>query len=145
LTPTLQNKYQEKHEAVFMPPFWPFKRSKKNDDEIDEAPPQPVIYRKGEEVHSKKHSASPEKDDRAYKDALALFGSGDTTVSASTNLAEEYDGVVDQATQPTESSEEASFEWVHHTDGYHYRKKADGQFESTPYVKNGDGTYTPFA
>ena len=128
-----------------MPPFWPFKRSKKNDDEIDEAPPQPVVYRKGEEVHSEKHSASTERDDRAYKDALALFGSGDTTVSASTNLAEEYDGVVDQATQPPESSEEETFEWVHHTDGYHYKKKTDGQFEPTPYVKNGDGSYTPFA
>lgn len=128
-----------------MPPFWPFKRSKKNDDEIDEAPPQPVVYRKGQDVHSAKHSASAERDDRAYKDALALFGSGDTTVSASTNLAEEYDGVVDQATQPTESSEEEMFEWVHHTDGYHYKKKADGQFEPTPYLKNGDGSYTPFA
>ena len=106
-----------------MPPFWPFKRSKKNDDEIDEAPPEPVVYRKGQEVHSEKHSASPERDDRAYKDALALFGSGDTTVSASTNLAEEYDGVVNQATQPTESTEEETFEWVHHTDGYHYKKK----------------------
>ena len=133
------------HEPVVMPPFWPFKRSKKNDDEIDEAPPQPVVYRKGQEVHSEKHSSSVERDERAYKDALALFGSGDASVSASTNLAEQYDGVVDQATQSTEPSEEESFEWIHHTDGYHYRKKQDGQFEPTPYVKNSDGSYSAFA
>ena len=133
------------HEPVVMPPFWPFKRSKKNDDEIDEAPPQPVVYRKGQEVHSEKYSSSVERDERAYKDALALFGSGDASVSASTNLAEQYDGVVDQATQSTEPSEEESFEWIHHTDGYHYRKKQDGKFEPTPYVKNGDGSYSAFA
>ena len=128
-----------------MPPFWPFKRANKNDDIVDELPPKPVVYRKGQDVHSDKHTSTVERDERAYKDALALFGSGNTEVSASTNLADQYDGVVDESNQTTTASGDESFEWVHHTDGYHYRKKQDGQFETTPYVKNSDGSYTAFS
>ena len=47
-----------------MPPFWPFKRSKQNDD-LDEAPPAPVVYRKNQEVHTEKHSTSLERDEDA--------------------------------------------------------------------------------
>ena len=133
------------HEPVVMPPFWPFKRSKKNDDEIDEAPPQPVVYRKGQEVHSEKHSSSVERDERAYKDALALFGGGETTVNASKNVADDYDGVTDQSSTPSEVNVAEQFEWIHHTDGYHYKKMENGQFEPTPYLKNEDGSYSAYA
>ena len=66
-----------------MPPFWPFKRSKKNSMELDEVAPEAIVYRKNEEVHTEKHAKSIERNDEAYKDALALFGNGDTTVTAS--------------------------------------------------------------
>ena len=38
-----------------------------------------------------------------------------------------------------------AFTWVHHTDGYHYKKKADGSFDATAHVKNNDGTYIPYS
>jgi len=38
-----------------------------------------------------------------------------------------------------------AFTWIHHTDGYHYKKKADGSFDATPHVKNNNGTYIPYS
>ena len=38
-----------------------------------------------------------------------------------------------------------AFTWVHHTDGYHYKKKGDGSFDATPHVKNNNGTYIPYS
>ena len=122
-----------------MPPFWPFKRSKKNSMELDEESPEAIVYRKDEEVHSEKHAKSIERNEAAYKDALALFGGGDTTVTASTNVADLYDGVTDVA------KPESTSEWVHHTDGYHYEKNGDGSFLSTPHVKQSDGSYVPYS
>jgi hypothetical protein len=140
----LQNKYELQDRACSMPPFWPFKRSKHNDD-IDEAPPAPIVYRKEQEVHTEKHANSLERDENAYKDALALFGGGDTTVKASKNVAEHYDGVTDQPLTSGEPEVTKRFEWIHHTDGYHYKKMENGQFEPTPFVKNEDGSYSPYA
>ena len=99
------------------------------------------MYRKGQDVHTEKHSTSQERDESAYKDALALFGGGETTVVASTNVADAYDGVSNES--PEENP--PSFEWVHHSDGYHYKKLSDGQFEPTAYVKNSDGSYSEYA
>jgi len=137
----LQNKYEDGMKRHAMPPFWPFKRTKKNEDIIDETPPAPIVYRKGQDVHTEKHSKSQERDESAYKDALALFGGGETTVVASTNVADAYDGVSNES--PEENP--PSFEWVHHSDGYHYKKLSDGQFEPTAYVKNADGSYSEYA
>lgn len=128
-----------------MPPFWPFKRAKKNEEAIDESPPAPIVYRKGQDVHTTKHSTSQVRDESAYKDALALFGDGETTVVASGIIADKYDGVSNEPTPDTPKQFEPTFEWIHHSDGYHYKKLSDGQFEPTPYVKNGDGTYSEYA
>jgi len=38
-----------------------------------------------------------------------------------------------------------AFTWIHHTDGYHYKKKADGSFDATPHVKNNNGSYIPYS
>ena len=38
-----------------------------------------------------------------------------------------------------------AFTWIHHTDGYHYKKKANGSFDATPHVKNNNGTYIPYS
>ncbi|MEZ8078174.1 MAG: hypothetical protein QMC53_00980 [Candidatus Poseidoniaceae archaeon] len=38
-----------------------------------------------------------------------------------------------------------AFTWIHHTDGYHYKKKGDGSFDATPHVKNNNGTYIPYS
>ena len=127
-----------------MPPFWPFKRTNQKEEVIDETPPAPIVYRKGQDVHTEKHSSSEERNESAYKDALALFGGGDTTVVASSNVADEYDGVSNEPTDETTPDPELAFEWVHHSDGYHYKKLSDGAFEPTAYVKNADGSYSAY-
>ncbi len=127
-----------------MPPFWPFKRSNKNEEVVDETPPAPIVYRKGQDVHTEKHSSLEERDESAYKDALALFGGGDTTVVASNNVADEYDGVGNEPSVESTSVESPIFEWVHHSDGYHYKKLSDGTFEPTAYVRNADGSYSEY-
>ncbi len=128
-----------------MPPFWPFKRAKKNEDTFDETPPAPIVYRKDQDVHTEKHSTSVERDENAYNDALALFGGGDTSIVASVNAADQYDGASNENPQATSLEEESNFEWIHHTDGYHYKKLKSGQFEPTAYTKNSDGSYSEYA
>lgn len=128
-----------------MPPFWPFKRSNKKEEFIDETPPAPIVYRKGQDVHTEKHSTTKERNESAYKDALALFGGGDTTVVASSNVADEYDVVTNEPTDETIQEAKPSFKWVYHSDGYHYKKLSDGAFEPTAYVKNADGSYSEYA
>ncbi|CAI8351906.1 MAG: Uncharacterised protein [Candidatus Poseidoniaceae archaeon] len=127
-----------------MPPFWPFKRTSKKEEVIDEMPPAPIVYRKGQDVHTEKHSTTEERNESAYKDALALFGGGDTMVVASSNVVDEYDGVSNEQTDETTLEAEPEFEWVHHSDGYHYKKFSDGAFEPTAYVKNADGLYSEY-
>ena len=147
-----------------MPPIWPFKKKKELDQEIDEAPPAPVVYKRGEDPHAR---AAVETDAGAYKDALALFGGGSSEVAAATDQSVHYDGVTASSVEGTpaqggdsrrpdgSSSEgtstsdgpapEPSHTWVHHTDGYHYKQHADGSFEPTPHVKQADGTYAPYS
>jgi len=127
-----------------MPPFWPFKRTKKKEEVIDETPPTPIVYRKGQDVHTAKHSSMEERNESAYKDALALFGGGDTSVVASSNVADEYDGVSNEPVNASVPEDTPAFEWVHHSDGYHYKKLSDGAFEPTAYVKNADGSYSEY-
>ena len=147
-----------------MPPIWPFKKKRELDQEIDEAPPAPVVYKRGEDPHAR---AAVEADAGAYKDALALFGGGSSEVAAATDQSAHYDGVTTSSTEGTpsqsvdtrgsddstpeassttdESAPEPSHTWVHHTDGYHYKQHADGSFEPTPHVKQEDGTYAPYS
>jgi hypothetical protein len=109
-----------------MAPIWPFKK-KQEVLELDEAPPAPITYKKGEDPNARPPSTTV--DASAYKDALALFGDGSSKVEAATDQSVNYDGVAEQApaaVQPqleASSDEEESFTWVHHTDGYHYKKK----------------------
>ena len=98
-------------------------------------------------------------DATAYTDALALFGDGSSSVHAASDQTERYDGIVsggeagrdDTASASSESTHEdaqaevADHSWVHHSDGYHYKRLSDGSFEPTAYTKNEDGTYTPYA
>lgn len=139
-----------------MPPFWPFKRSSEP-DQVDEAPPAPVVYKKGEDPNRREAAVSV--DATAYTDALALFGDGSSSVHAASDQTERYDGIVsggeagrdDTASASSESTHEdaqaevADHSWVHHSDGYHYKRLSDGSFEPTAYTKNEDGTYTPYA
>jgi hypothetical protein len=130
-----------------MAPIWPFKK-KEPIAQVEEAPPAAIIYRKGEDPNARPQQ--DEVDSSAYKDALALFGGGSSTVEAATDQSVRYDGVTSPQPEPSVSEpslvEEApEFTWVHHTDGYHYKRKASGEFEPTPHTKSGDGIYTPYS
>ena len=144
----LVRRFLEQDEARnTMAPIWPFKK-KQEVLALDEAPPPSITYKKGEDPNARAPSTTV--DASAYKDALALFGDGSSAVEAATDQSVNYDGVTDQSseavqTQAEESSKEPSFTWVHHTDGYHYKKKADGSFEPTPHSKDSDGTYVPYS
>ena len=88
-----------------MAPLWPFKK-KEPVAELDEEPPAPVVYKRGEDPHTR---SSVSTDAAAYQDALALFGGGSHEVEAATDLAAGYDGVtedttVSSAVKRTESS-----------------------------------------
>lgn len=143
-----------------MAPIWPFKKSKETIDRLPEEQPQKVVYSKGEDPFAR--DSQHRVDDQAYKDALALFGGGTTEVVASENQSDHYEGVVNAMGKPAEPEQvdivvpEASPEpeptpppqteakYLHHTDGYHYKEKVGGGYESTPYVKNPDGSYKPY-
>jgi len=130
-----------------MAPIWPFKK-KQEILELDEEPPAPISYKKGEDPNAR--PATTVVDASAYKDALALFGGGSSNVEAASDQLSKYDGVTESTAASknaisTEVVKEESFTWVHHTDGYHYKKKADGTFEPTPHRKNADGTYAPYS
>ena len=135
------------HLGIVMAPIWPFKK-KEPIAQVDEAPPAPIVYKKGEDPNARPPQEGV--DAGAYKDALALFGDGSSTVEAATDQSVHYDGVA--APQPTPNTSEPvveqdtpQFTWVHHTDGYYYKRKEDGQFEPTPHTKSSDGTYTPYS
>ena len=137
-----------------MAPFWPFKK-KEPPAVLDEEPPAPTVYKRGEDPNARPEVTS---DQTAYKDALALFGGGSQTVEAAGDQSTQYDGVTAESSLSPETSspepeeaataekdEPASFTWVHHTDGYHYKQRADGSFEPTPHVRQEDGTYAPYS
>ncbi|HII28148.1 MAG TPA: hypothetical protein HA353_07020 [Candidatus Poseidonia sp.] len=130
-----------------MPPIWPFKKKKQKVVQLNEAPPAPVVYKRGEDPNARD---VPQTDVAAYRDALALFGGGSDEVNAATDQSVHYEG----ASEPSVSSPAAAsastevsvgHTWVHHTDGYHYKRMKDGSFDSTPHTKGDDGSYTPYS
>ena len=130
-----------------MPPVWPFKKKKQEVVQLNEAPPAPVVYKRGEDPHARD---APQTDVAAYRDALALFGGGSEEVNAASDQSIRYDGASSPsvASSPGEtpaSGVSAPHTWVHHTDGYHYKRLEDGSFDSTPHTKSEDGTYTPYS
>jgi hypothetical protein len=150
--------FNHAEQGSFMPPFWPFKK-KETVASLDEEPPAPMVYKRGEDPNARPAVTS---DAGAYKDALALFGGGSETVEAASDQSVHYDGVT-VTTKPLEAAPEVSsapssteneaseppvdegVTWVHHTDGYHYKQRADGSFEPTPYTLGEDGTYVPYS
>ncbi len=135
-----------------MPPFWPFKK-KEPVAQVQEKPPAPIVYKRGEHVGAR---GGIQTDSGAYKDALALFGGGSQEVEKATDQAVHYDGATSESSAervgPADTGEadqavegDDTSTWVHHTDGYHYKRRPDGSFEPTPYTKSEDGRYSPYS
>jgi hypothetical protein len=74
--------------------------------------------------------------------AVSLFGNGDTTIKRAEEQSQFYEGIVDSSRH--EPPTQIDFTWIHHSDGYHYKKKQDGSFDPVPHQKNDDGTYVPY-
>lgn len=146
-----------------MPPFWPFKRGQRGPEQVEEEAPPTLTYKKGESVGRTTTTTIENKS--AYTDALALFGDGSSTVKQAEDQSVRYEGVTNTPSDQPDAHEvdanaspltgasaeddlghdDDNHSWIHHTDGYHYKKMADGSYESTPYVMLEDGTYAPFA
>ena len=164
-----------------MPPIWPFGK-KKEPDQLEEAPPTPIMYKMGESASQQTLADETHKNSNDYKSALALFGGGETDVKKAEDQSTQYDGVISgdgqlssapsqtaqnlpEITKRTEAPKQVqtkppavptkpappavpktpAFTWVHHSDGYHYKKKSDGSFDATPHVKNNSGSYIPYS
>ncbi len=127
-----------------MPPIWPFNK-KKQLLALEEDAPTPIVYKKTEDKGIDSGSTTQQQED--YKAALSFFGSGDETVQRAPDQSQRYDGVVVSATQtePNPSPAADAVEWVAHTDGYHYKKGADGSFDPVAHVKKPDGSYEPYS
>ncbi|MBT5595052.1 MAG: hypothetical protein HOH79_00925 [Euryarchaeota archaeon] len=123
-----------------MAPLWPFGK-KKQPQILDEPEPQPIVYRKDADPGQEALADNSHRESADYMAAVSLFGNGDTTVKRAEEQSQFYEGIVDSATKPVAAEE---FTWIHHTDGYHYKKLANGQFDSVAYRKNPDGTYAPY-
>lgn len=130
-----------------MPPIWPFKKKKQEVVQINQAPPAPLVYKRGEDPNARE---VPQTDVAAYRDALALFGGGSDEVNAATDQSVHYEGgsassASSPAVQSPPTKVPVNHTWVHHTDGYHYKRLEDGSFDSTPHTKSDDGVYTPYS
>ncbi len=123
-----------------MAPFWPFGKKKKP-LMLDEPEPQPVVYRKGSAETQEVLADNSHRESTDYKTAVSLFGNGETTVKRAEEQSQYYEGIVDSAPLNPTTPE---FTWVHHTDGYHYKRFTDGAFDTLPHQKSQDGTYTAY-
>ena len=123
-----------------MPPLWPFGK-KKQPLQLDEPEPQAIVYRKDSNTSEQTLSDTSHRESNDYKSAVALFGNGATTVKRAEEQSQFYEGIVDSG-KPQKKEE---FTWVHHSDGYHYKKKTDGSFDPVPHQKQANGIYVPYA
>ena len=130
--------------AKGMPPFWPFGK-KKEPLSLEEEAPAPVIYKKTADAGIQ--STSTEQQQADYKAALSFFGNGQETVKKAEEQSQHYDGVSEAHSNSTKSATVASppADWVHHTDGYHYKRLDDGTFDPVAHIKIEDGTYQPYS
>jgi hypothetical protein len=127
-----------------MPPIWPFGK-KKEPLSLEEEAPAPVIYKKTADVGIE--STSTDQQHADYKAALSFFGNGQDTVKKAEEQSQHYDGISGTQSNSAEPTTVAPppFNWVHHTDGYHYKRLDDGTFDPVAHVKNDDGTYQPYS
>ena len=72
-----------------MPPVWPFKK-RSLDTVIDETPPAPVVYKRGEDLHARPLSRPTAAPTRTP----SLVCGGSSEVQAATDQSVRYDGAI---------------------------------------------------
>ena len=122
-----------------MAPIWPFKKK-----------PQSVELSESTVVE---YSRGGDGQTQAALDDRSHIESADFQAAMSALSVPEESGDVDlppkieNVALPKSSSQTPApqEEWLHHSDGYWYQKKADGSFDSTPYVDDGEGNKVPYS
>ena len=124
-----------------MAPIWPFGKKKKP-QQLDEEPVQTIVYRKEASQSEQTLADNSHRESADYKAAVSLFGDGSTTVKRAEEQSQFYEGIVNSSSNTSEPKSE--FTWFHHSDGYHYKKMADGSYDSVPHTKLSDGSFVPY-
>ena len=96
-------------------PFWPFKKKKST---LVEEVPRTQVYKRGSEKTAEVLTDTSHTESVDYKDAMVLFAGADA---------------------------EEKTDWLHHTDGYWYRKKPDGSIDPSAHILDANGNKVPFS
>ena len=139
--------------------WWPFKR-KEPEPEVQEI----IEYELGgADPASQTMEDRSHIEEKTYQNALSLLSSPhlgapeSEEVAHSTEVESESspDSVADTASSSTpetistnetqETTIDDASNWLHHTDGYWYRKDGAGGFEATAHTKESDGTFAPYS
>ncbi len=111
--------------------LWPFKKkaAEKEGQKV-------VTYSKDDSSAEELLTDRSHVEDKQYKDALDLLTK--PHLDAPT-------GGKPSVFEVVESEETPDGDYKQSDDGYWYLKKADGSYDSTAYIKNEDGTFTPYS
>ena len=110
--------------------FWPFKKAAKPEEQ------KVVTYSKDDSSAEELLADRSHVEDEQYKAALDLLTKPHLEVPESGKPSEVE--VVDAEPNLVSDYEQSD-------DGYWYLKKDDGSYDSTAYIKNEDGTFTPYS
>ncbi len=122
-----------------MPPIWPFKKKAALDEPIAA---EVMEYQRGDDgkteatLTDRSHVEGSDFQDAMFALSQPHIG----TPEAGQPVASTE--VVEDIPLPKSKPDE---QWVQNTDGYWYKKKADGSFESTAYVENSSGEKVPYS
>ena len=141
--------------------WWPFKRK-----EPEEQGQEVIEYELGgDDQASQTMEDRSHIEEKTYQNALSLLSSPhlgkpdageiapttEVAPDSSPESAPEYQSETSLTTpsEPASTNSDDRMDdesnWLHHTDGYWYRKDGAGGFEATAYIRGPDGTFTPFS
>ena len=122
-----------------MPPIWPFKKKAVlTEPTVAEV----VEYKRGDD--GKAEAALSDRshvEDSDFQEAMLALSQPHLSTTAVGQPAVPTE-VVENIPLPKSKSDE---QWVQNSDGYWYKKKADGSFEDTAYIENSRGEKVPYS
>ncbi len=100
-------------------------------------------YQQALNLLSSPHLGAPdegEASDSTVVDRDGVVSQGATEVPAAEQSASAARAVEESADSAGDDKED----WLHHSDGYWYRKDASGGFDATAHIRNDDGSFRPY-
>lgn len=122
-----------------MPPIWPFKKKAVLAEPIVA---EVVEYQRGDD--GKAEAALSDRshvEDSDFQEAMLALSQPHLSTTAAGQPVVPTE-VVENIPLPKSKSDE---QWVQNSDGYWYKKKADGSFEGTAYIENSRGEKVPYS